>query len=1044
MSKLSFRAARLRFAPAWISACLLLACGDDSGGGAGEGAIGTRCTTHDECSSAVCLPDEAGGSGVCTEACTDPLGDECPGGWRCRRPDEVDALVCVCEPTSVTEICDDAEDNDCNGAVDDCMLCNGALISPSSTLHCGECERRCVPGSTCAGGECVCFADDPDDCVLEPGATQCERDADCNDAIDCTEDFCSEGACFSRVEPALCGPGESCDLRSGGCTQGEPCSFGGECFDDDPCTSNERCDTSGFCVYEPLDGDVDGVLPPACGGMDCDDNDGSIAPGASEQCDGVDNTCDGMIDEPLSASACGAGAVCTMGACGCDDGLFDCGNVLEAECTDFTSDTRNCGSCGMVCEQGFGCVNGGCTDIDECTALDCPQHSVCANVVGSVECRCEAGFAPDATAENCVDFDECALNADNCSVNATCRNTEGSFRCTCLDGYSGAGMTCEDIDECTLGDDRLCGGRGTCTNLAGSYSCDCDLGYAFDPEEKTCSLVDECAAGMLEDHQWCDGQCTNLLSSSAHCGECENDCNSFIAAAHCESGACQCDDELLTYCDGTGCVNTDTSAAHCGDCGDPCPTNGGCINGECFCPVDTHACGDACVSFGTVLNCLDCGDACPALATCQPGGCTCPGGTPTECQNECVNTVNDERFCGDCNTECPTGATCVASECACPGATPDTCEATCVDNDSDEDFCGDCVTSCDVICNEGSCETATQLALGNNFGCALFTDGQVACFGLNGSGQLGRSLALGVASTDAGLLALTNVRQIAATSLHACAVDTSNALRCWGENSSSQLGTGTTDAVAPMSVRTGVASVVVGLAHTCVVLTSNGTIECVGGYTSGQRGDGGAVTVNATWSAVMGLSNVDKLVSGNNHLCALNDGVVSCWGSNSDGQIGIGTFGTNIVTPTPIVGLTGVDDIDAGANHTCALVDGTVYCWGANASYQSGAAAITDLLFATAVPSITDATAIAAADTHTCVQREGGSVTCWGSGAHGESGRFSTSSSRTTIAGDGYDGLATGPMASCALTGNGDVACWGDGAATALDGDSSSPRPIDR
>lgn len=41
------------------------------------------------------------------------------------------------------------------------------------------------------------------------------------------------------------------------------------------------------------DGDGDGALAPE----DCDDSDGAVSPAAAEVCDGVDNNCDGWVDD---------------------------------------------------------------------------------------------------------------------------------------------------------------------------------------------------------------------------------------------------------------------------------------------------------------------------------------------------------------------------------------------------------------------------------------------------------------------------------------------------------------------------------------------------------------------------------------------------------------------------------------------------------------------------------------------------------------------------------------------------------------------------
>lgn len=80
-----------------------------------------------------------------------------------------------------------------------------------------------------------------------------------------------------------------------------------ECVDDDPCT-RDACDSkTGRCEFEPLTADEDGDgfrrplpgfqpgAPGACGD-DCNDANALASPGGLERCDGVDNDCDGVID----------------------------------------------------------------------------------------------------------------------------------------------------------------------------------------------------------------------------------------------------------------------------------------------------------------------------------------------------------------------------------------------------------------------------------------------------------------------------------------------------------------------------------------------------------------------------------------------------------------------------------------------------------------------------------------------------------------------------------------------------------------------------
>jgi hypothetical protein len=87
-----------------------------------------------------------------------------------------------------------------------------------------------------------------------------------------------------------------------------PCASTG-CDDMDVCTS-DACDPSLGCTHHAIDGDGDGYSPGTClassalRGHDCDDSSAALHPGATELCDGLDNNCDGLIDEGLPLLQC--------------------------------------------------------------------------------------------------------------------------------------------------------------------------------------------------------------------------------------------------------------------------------------------------------------------------------------------------------------------------------------------------------------------------------------------------------------------------------------------------------------------------------------------------------------------------------------------------------------------------------------------------------------------------------------------------------------------------------------------------------------------
>lgn len=79
-----------------------------------------------------------------------------------------------------------------------------------------------------------------------------------------------------------------------------------------------------------------------------------------------------------------------------------------------------------------------------------------------------------------LDLNECSdPSLNNCHLAAQCENTRGSFECTCSKGWTGNGVKCTNVDECSMGL-HGCHQRAECKDTEGSYRCECLTGYEGD------------------------------------------------------------------------------------------------------------------------------------------------------------------------------------------------------------------------------------------------------------------------------------------------------------------------------------------------------------------------------------------------------------------------------------------------------------------------------------------------------------------------------------------------------------------------------------
>jgi alpha-tubulin suppressor-like RCC1 family protein len=88
--------------------------------------------------------------------------------------------------------------------------------------------------------------------------------------------------------------------------------------------------------------------------------------------------------------------------------------------------------------------------------------------------------------------------------------------------------------------------------------------------------------------------------------------------------------------------------------------------------------------------------------------------------------------------------------------------------------------------------------------------------------------------------------------------------------------------------------------HTCA-LTTTGAVLCWGDNNEGQLGSGAMGERVATPTPVAGGVTFRALGVGREFACAIAaDGAPYCWGRNADGQLGIGSVEMKS-TPTPVL-----------------------------------------------------------------------------------------------------------------------------------------------
>ena len=720
-----------------------------------DGVPGDTCTPGDPApNDASCDAVDDDCDGLADEAY--PVsGTECgvgacarDGFLVCRRGAEID----TCEAGGAgpdDRVCDGV-DADCDGATDEdfapqATSCGVGACAADGETFCagGEAGDTCTPGlpaaddASCDGVDNDCDGLDDEDhvrAVTDCGAGACraqgervcvlgeERDTcvplDGQAAEDATcdgrDDDCDGQQDEDYVEtPTVCGEGGCGDTGAIVCDDGAPrdtCRPRRPTLQDATCDGiDDDCDDAIDEDYQSRGVDCGAGVCVSSGVSACDDgveSDDCVpgpAQGDDDDCDVIDQDCDGAADEdfPVAQTACGVGDCEAVGQRRCEDGqVRDTCEIGAAALTDSTCDARDddcdgetdedfqvgptecgVGACGAdgdrTCEAG--------ETLDSCVPGEpAADDATCDRADDDCDGRVDEAFPVRGT--------ECGVGACGARGESVCEI--GQPRDTCVPGVPGLlDQSCDGADDdcdgfidedfqprnvvCGVG---ACFREGDVTCVAGAERNDCEPGEPAEADASCDLSDDDCDGTTDEDYEVVATVCGEGVCQAAGELRCVNGAESDTCVAGAPTGPDEGCDGRDDDCDG---ATDEGYVVQIQRCGVGACRAAGALRCEEGVEVDTCVPGEPAADDA---SCDGVDDDCDevrdedyveAEVGCGTGVCAAVG------RRLCLGGVETE----DCDPQPPaeTDATCDGADDDCDGAT-------------DEDFAGE------IACGVGGCE----------------------------------------------------------------------------------------------------------------------------------------------------------------------------------------------------------------------------------------------------------------------------------------------------------------------------------------------------